>query len=112
MKRLADIIEGADEERLEKALAGLSDGTYKVSALEQKKGEIRAYISDGNGKDYGVAINESEAFCHCPDYFFTNEGICKHILMLSLALLSKTHHESLIRGKEIKKKKEVRQWEE
>jgi len=105
MKRLADIIEGADKERLERALAGLFDGTYKVRALERKKGEIRAYISNGDGKDYGVAINESEAFCHCPDYFFTNEGICKHILMLSLALLSKTQHKSLAGEKKSRRKR-------
>jgi hypothetical protein len=87
MKRLEEIIEVADEERLKKALAGLLDGAYKVRAIERGKDEFKAYVSNEDGKDYWVAINEREAFCHCPDYFFTNEGICKHILMLSLVLL-------------------------
>jgi hypothetical protein len=105
MKRLAGIIEGADEERLERALAALSNGTYKVRALEWEEDEIRAYISNMDGKEYGVAINESKAFCHCPDHFFTNEGVCKHILMLTFALLSETQHESLAGREEIKKKR-------
>lgn len=104
------IIERADKERLDKALAGLLDGAYKVRALEWRIGEIRAYISNREGKDYGVAINDSKAFCYYPDYSFTNEGICKPILMLLLDLLSKTQHESLAGRKEIKKKKEVRKW--
>jgi predicted nucleic acid-binding Zn finger protein len=93
VKRLMDIIERADKERLGRALSGLFYGDYRVKSLEQKEGEFRAYISNRDGKDYGVAINGSEAFCHCPDYFFTNEGICKHILMLSFALLSKIRRE-------------------
>jgi predicted nucleic acid-binding Zn finger protein len=92
-KRLMGLIERADKERLERALTGLFYGDYRVRRLEQKDGEVRAYVSNKDGKDYGVAINESEAFCHCPDYFFTNESICKHILMLSFTLLSKIRHE-------------------
>jgi uncharacterized Zn finger protein len=92
-KRFMDLIEKADKERLKRALAGLFYGDYRVRALEQKNGEVRAYISNKDGKDYGVAINESETFCHCPDYFFTNESICKHILMLSFILLSRIRRE-------------------
>jgi len=92
-KRFMGLIERADKERLERALAGLLYGDYRVKALEQKDDEVRAYISNKKGKDYGVAINESEVLCHCPDYFFTNESICKHILMLSFATLLKIRRE-------------------
>jgi predicted nucleic acid-binding Zn finger protein len=92
-KRFMGLIERADKERLERALAGIFYGDYRVRGLEQKDDEVRAYVSNKDGKDYGVAINESEAFCHCPDYFFTNESICKHILMLSFTLLSKIRRE-------------------
>lgn len=112
MNRLTSLIESAEEKRLKKALTGFLNGSYKVRDLRREDGEVVARVSNGDEKDYGVAINDSQVFCHCPDYFFTNEGICKHILMLSFAVLSKTRHESLVGGKEIKKKKEVRQWEE
>jgi predicted nucleic acid-binding Zn finger protein len=93
-KRLTGIIEGAEEKRIKRALTGLLKGTYKVYDLRQKNGEIEACVSKGDGTDYGVAINGSQVFCHCPDFFFTNEGICKHVIMLSLALLSESHQES------------------
>ncbi len=94
-KRFMDLIERVDKGRLERALAGLFYEGYRVRVLEQKNSEIRAYISNGEGKNYGVAINESEAFCHCPDYFFTNESICKHIIMLSFILLSRMRREKI-----------------
>lgn len=93
-KRLTNIIEEAEEKRIKRALTGFLKGTYKVNDLRQKNGEIEALISNGDGTNYGVAINGSQVFCHCPDYFFTNEGICKHIIMLSFALLSESRKES------------------
>jgi predicted nucleic acid-binding Zn finger protein len=93
-KRLTDIIEDAEEKRIKRALTGFLKGTYKVNDLRQKNGEIEASISNGDGTNYGVAINNLQVFCHCPDFFFTNEGICKHIVMLSFALLSESHQES------------------
>ena len=93
-KRLTNIVEEAEEKRIKRALTGFLKGTYKVNDLRQKNGEIEALISNGDGTNYGVAINGSQVFCHCPDYFFTNEGICKHIIMLSFALLSESRKES------------------
>ena len=93
-KRLTDIIEDAEEKRIKRALTGFLRGTYKVNSLRQKNGEIEANISNGDGTNYGVAINNLQAFCHCPDFYFTNEGICKHIIMLSFALLSESSQES------------------
>ena len=93
-KRLTNIIEEAEEKRIKRARTGFLKGTYKVNDLRQKNGEIEALISNGDGTNYGVAINGSQVFCHCPDYFFTNEGICKHIIMLSFALLSESRKES------------------
>ncbi|HSE84282.1 MAG TPA: hypothetical protein VLB01_07020 [Thermodesulfobacteriota bacterium] len=92
-KRLTSIIEDAEEKRIKRALTGFLKGTYKVHDLRQKNGEIEACISNGDGTDYGVAINDSQFFCHCPDFYFTNEGICKHIIMLSFALLSDSQEE-------------------
>lgn len=94
MKRLTSIIEEAEEKRIKRALTGFYKGTYKVNDLRQRNGEIEARISNGDGTDYGVAINGSQVFCHCPDFFFTNEGICKHIIMLSFILLSAARQES------------------
>src|SRR5512134_1063162 len=94
MKRLTSIIEEAEEKRIKRALTGFYKGTYKVNDLRQRNGEIEARISNGDGTDYGVAINGSQVFCHCPDFFFTNEGICKHIIMLSFILLSEARQES------------------
>jgi hypothetical protein len=93
MNRFANIIEEAEEKRLKRALTGLFNETYRMRNLKQKESEVKAYVSNGDGKDYGVAISESQVLCHCPDYFFTNEGICKHILMLSFALLANDQRE-------------------
>jgi predicted nucleic acid-binding Zn finger protein len=93
-KRLTGIIEDAEEKRIKRALTGFLKGTYKVYDLRQNNGEVEACITNGDGTNYGVAINGSQVFCHCPDFYFTNEGICKHIIMLSFALLSEPHQDS------------------
>lgn len=96
MKNIIGVIKNADEERLAKAMTGFLHRRYKVKMFEQEDQEVRAYISNGDGRKYAVTVNEARAFCDCPDYFISGH-VCKHIIMLALHLLTK--------GESSKKKK-------
>jgi len=69
--------------RLGKAVEGLVSGAYKVTVTEQGETEIRGFVANGDGKEYGVVLAEGQAFCSCKDTMY-RKGICKHAVALAL----------------------------
>lgn len=69
--------------RLQKAVEGLVSGTYAITVTEQGAAEIRGFVANGDGREYGVVLNAGQAFCSCKDAMY-RKGICKHAVALAL----------------------------
>jgi predicted nucleic acid-binding Zn finger protein len=76
-------VEHVSLDRLQKAVCGLADGTLTVNLTGQSDTEVKGFVRNGNGKQYGVALTAERAFCSCPDSMFRH-GICKHAAALGL----------------------------
>jgi predicted nucleic acid-binding Zn finger protein len=73
-------------ERLQRAVSGLADGTLTVNLTGQSETEVKGFVVNGDGKQYGVALTAERAFCSCPDSMFRH-SICKHAVSLALHVL-------------------------
>ncbi|MGH7965430.1 MAG: SWIM zinc finger family protein [Candidatus Binatia bacterium] len=69
--------------RLQKAVEGLVSGAYTMTVTEQGEAEIRGFVANGDGKEYGVVLSEGQAFCSCKDTMY-RKGICKHAVALAM----------------------------
>lgn len=69
--------------RLQKAVEGLVAGAYTIVPTSQTEAEIRGFVTNGDGKEYGVVLTEAKAFCSCRDAMFRH-GVCKHAVILAL----------------------------
>jgi hypothetical protein len=69
--------------RLQKAVEGLVNGVYTIILASQSDAEIRGFVANGDGKDYGVVLSESNAYCGCKDAIYRH-GVCKHAVALAL----------------------------
>src|SRR2546426_11045351 len=72
--------------RLQKAVEGLVSGAYTITLASQSAEEIRGFVANGDGKQYGVVLTEGHAFCSCPDAMYRKE-ICKHAVVLTLHVI-------------------------
>jgi hypothetical protein len=72
--------------RLQKAIEGLVSGTSTVTVSQQSEQEIRGFVANGDGKEYGVVLSEGQSFCSCRDAMY-RKGICKHAVALALYAL-------------------------
>jgi len=72
--------------RLQKAVEGLVSGVYRITLTGQVEGEIRGFVANGDGKEYGVVLSEEHAFCSCPDAMY-RKGVCKHAVVLALHVI-------------------------
>ena len=73
-------------DRLGRAVEALAAGTMTVTLTRQTDMEIRALVKNGTGKEYGVTLTETGAFCSCPDALY--RGVtCKHATVLALPVL-------------------------
>jgi predicted nucleic acid-binding Zn finger protein len=77
------ILAKVDGKRLQKAVEGLVSGTYTITVTGQNEAEIRGFVANGDGKEYGVVLSEGQTFCSCPDSMY-RKGICKHTVALAL----------------------------
>ncbi len=77
------ILAKVDGQRLQKAVAGLVAGSYTIMVTEQSETELRGFVTNGDGKEYGVAVSKEDAFCSCKDAMY-RKGICKHAVVLAL----------------------------
>lgn len=69
--------------RLQRAVEGLVNGVYRITVAQQTEDEIRGFVANGDGIEYGVVMNEGQAFCSCRDAMY-RKGICKHAVALAL----------------------------
>ena len=80
------VLAKVDGKRLEKAVAGLVSGAYEVKVTRHSEGEIRGFVRNGDGKEYGVAFTEGESFCSCKDALYRGT-VCKHSVALTLYVI-------------------------
>jgi len=76
--------------RLGKAVEGLVSGAYAITVTDQGDKEVRGFVTNGDGKEYGVVLSEGQAFCSCPDSMY-RKGICKHAVVLALYAIRTPH---------------------
>ena len=69
--------------RLQKAVEGFVKGSYTIMIASQTDEEIRGFVTNGDGKHYGVVLSEGLAFCSCPDAMY-RKSVCKHAVVLAL----------------------------
>ena len=73
-------------DHLQRAVTALADGSLTVPLTRQTEMEIRALVQNGAGKEYGVTLTETGAFCSCPDALY--RGVtCKHATVVALSVL-------------------------
>jgi len=80
---IATIPAKVEAERLGKAVEGLVSGAYRVTLAQQGDKEIRGFVANGDGKEYGVVLSEGQAFCSCKDAMY-RRSLCKHATVLAL----------------------------
>ena len=80
------ILAKVENSRLQKAVEGLISGAYTITVASQRESEIRGFVANGDGKEYGVALTEGHAFCSCKDAMFRH-SICKHAVALALHVI-------------------------
>ncbi|SRR5713226_7260381 len=72
--------------RLRKAVESLVSGTYAITVTGQGEAEMRGFVANGDGKQYGVVLTEEHAFCSCPDAMY-RKAVCKHAVALALYVI-------------------------
>jgi hypothetical protein len=79
--------------RLQKAVEGLVSGAYTITLASQSDAEIRGFVANGDGKEYGVVLSESNAYCGCKDAMYRH-GVCKHAVALALHVIRNPKEET------------------
>jgi hypothetical protein len=80
------VLAKVDGQRLQKTVEALVSGSYTITVTEQSDTELRGFVTNGDGKEYGVALSEGQSFCSCKDAMY-RKGICKHAVVLALHVI-------------------------
>jgi len=80
------ILATVEKGRLAKAVEGYTAGAYTITLASQTEAEIRGFVANGDGKQYGVVLAEGHAFCSCPDAMY-RKAVCKHAVVLALHVI-------------------------
>jgi len=80
------VLATVEKGRLAKAAEGYATGAYSCTLAAQSEVEIRGFVANGDGKEYGVVLTEDRAFCSCPDSMFRHT-VCKHAVVLALHVI-------------------------
>jgi len=72
--------------RLQKAVNSFVTGAYTITPTAQTETEVRGYVKNGDGHQYGVVLTEGQAFCSCPDAMY-RKAVCKHAVALALHVI-------------------------
>jgi predicted nucleic acid-binding Zn finger protein len=86
MRTATQILARVEPGRLQKAVEGFVSGAYAITVTEQSEAEIRGFVANGDGKEYGVVLSEGQTFCSCKDAMY-RKGICKHAVVLALHVM-------------------------
>ena len=87
------IISTVEAGRLQKAVAGLVSGAYTITLASQFETELRGFVANGDGEEYGVVLSESNAYCGCKDAMYRH-GICKHAVAVALHVIRNSKGET------------------
>src|SRR5215831_12790432 len=93
------ILQQVEPSRLLKATEGLVNNAYRITVTEQTEAEIRGFVTNGDGKEYGVVLTEAKAFCSCRDAMFRH-SVCKHAVILALHTIRNPQTEAGVEAKE------------
>ena len=85
MQATTQILAKVDTERLQKAVDGLCKGAYTIEIAYQGDREVRGFVKNGDGHEYGVMLGE-HSFCGCKDYG-SRKVTCKHMVALALHVI-------------------------
>lgn len=66
-----------DTDRLVRGVEGLTAGPYHITLTRMTETEIRAYVTNGDGKTYNVTLTNGRSLCGCGDSMFRGKT-CKH----------------------------------
>ena len=80
------VLQHVSLDRLQKAVTLLAEGSVTITLTRQTEAEIRALVKNGDGKEYGVTLTETGAFCSCPDALYRG-ATCKHSTLVVLSVL-------------------------
>lgn len=80
---VTQVLAKVEGQRLQRAVEGLVNGAYRITVAQQTEREIRGFVANGDGIEYGVVVTEGQAFCSCKDAMY-RKGICKHAVALAL----------------------------
>lgn len=80
------ILAQVEPDRLAKAAEALAANAYAIRFTRQHETEIRAFIANGDGREYGCTLTAHGAFCSCPDSMYRHT-LCKHAAFLALAAI-------------------------
>jgi predicted nucleic acid-binding Zn finger protein len=72
--------------RLQKAVEGFVSGAYRIVLAAQTEAELRGFVTNGDGKEYGVVLSTDHSFCSCPDAMY-RKLVCKHQVVLALHVI-------------------------
>jgi hypothetical protein len=86
MQVALDVIRKVDNERLQRGVEGLIACANKITLASQSDAEIRGFVANGDGQEYGVVLSEGQCFCGCKDAIYRH-GICKHAVALALFVI-------------------------
>src|SRR5215510_7478745 len=77
------ILAKVDGQRLQQAVEELVSGAYTIALAVKSESEMRGFVTNGDGKQYGLVLSEEHAFCSCPDAMY-RRSVCKHAVALAL----------------------------
>ncbi len=60
---------------------------YTVQIAKQTETQTTAYVTNGDGKTYGVTMSRDLVCCSCPDAMY-RQHVCKHARMVVEHLMS------------------------
>lgn len=93
------ILAHVEGQRLQKAVEGLVNGAYTVTVASRTETEIRGFVANGDGREYGVVLTETKASCSCRDAMFRH-AVCKHAVILALHTIRNPQTEAVVEAKE------------
>jgi hypothetical protein len=80
------VLQHVTTDRLQRAVNALADGSLTVALTQQTEAEIRGFVTNGDGPEYGVVLNEEQAFCSCKDAMY-RKVTRKHAVVLALSVI-------------------------
>src|SRR5215510_13361853 len=80
------VLAKVEAQRLQKAVEGMVSGAYTITVTGQDERELRGFVVNGDGREYGVVLSEGYAFCSCKDAMY-RKGLCKHAVVLALHVI-------------------------